>query len=46
MKRVAAGDHLTPWLLEPAKRPEDRADYCLKTMYYTTKKTFIKKNIL
>ena len=29
MKRVAAGAHLpTPWLFEPAKRP-DRADYCL-----------------
>ena len=30
MKRVAAGAHLpTPWLFEPAKRPDDRADYCL-----------------
>ena len=30
MKRVAAGAHLpTPWLFEPAKRPNDRADYCL-----------------
>ena len=30
MKRVAAGAHLpTPWLSEPAKRPDDRADYCL-----------------
>ena len=28
MKRVGA--HLpTPWLFEPAKRPDDRADYCL-----------------
>ena len=27
---VAAGAHLpTPWLFEPAKRPDDRADYCL-----------------
>ena len=26
MKRVALP---TPWLLEPAKRPDDRADYCL-----------------
>ena len=27
MKRVAAGAHLpTPWLFEPAKRPDDRAD--------------------
>ena len=30
MKRVAAGAHLpTPWLFEPARRPGDRADYCL-----------------
>ena len=30
MKGVAAGAHLpTPWLFEPAKRPDDRADYCL-----------------
>ena len=30
MKRVAAGAHLlTPWLLEPAKRSDDKADYCL-----------------
>ena len=30
MKRVAAGAHLpTPWLFEPAKRPDDRADYYL-----------------
>ena len=29
-KRVAAGAHLpTPWIYEPAKRPDDRADYCL-----------------
>ena len=31
IKRVAAGAraHLpTPWLFEPAKRPEDRVDYC------------------
>ena len=32
MKRVAAGAHLpNPWLFEPAKRPDDRADYCLGT---------------
>ena len=31
MKRVAAGVHLpTAWLLEPAKRTDDRADYCLE----------------
>ena len=30
MKRVAAGAHLpTSWLSESAKRPDDRADYCL-----------------
>ena len=30
MKRVAAGAHLPkPWLFEPAKRTDDRADYCL-----------------
>ena len=30
MKRVAAGADLpTSWLFEPAKRPDDRADYCL-----------------
>ena len=28
-KRVAAGVHFpTPWLFEPAKRPDDRAVYC------------------
>ena len=27
-KRGAAGAHLpTPWLFEPAKRPDDRTDY-------------------
>ena len=32
MKRVAAGDHLPiPWLFEPAKRSDDRAEYCLGT---------------
>ena len=30
MKRVAAGAHLpTTWLFKPAKRPDDKADYCL-----------------
>ena len=30
MKHVVAGAHLqTPWRFEPAKRPDDRADYCL-----------------
>ena len=31
MKRVAAGAHLsTLWLFDPAKRPDDRSDYCLQ----------------
>ena len=30
MKRVAAGAHLpTPWLFEPVKRSDDRANYYL-----------------
>ena len=30
MKRVAAVAHLpTPWFFEPAKRPDNSADYCL-----------------
>ena len=30
MKRVAADAPLqTPWLFEPAKRQEDKTDYCL-----------------
>ena len=30
MKSVAAGAHLpTPCLFEPAKRPDERAEYCL-----------------
>ena len=30
MKRVDAGAHFpTPWVFEPAKCPDDRADYCL-----------------
>ena len=34
MKRVAAGALLpTPWLFEPAKRPDDRADYCLDILW-------------
>ena len=32
-KRVAAGAHLrTPWTFEPAKRPDERADYCLDSI--------------
>ena len=35
MKRVAAGAHLpTPWLFEPAKRPDDRADCCLDCTFF------------
>ena len=35
MKRVAAGVHLpTPRLFELAKRPDDRADYCLDERIY------------
>ena len=40
MKRVAAGDHLpTPWLFEPAKRPDDRADYCLDCSFHPSAST-------
>ena len=35
MKRVAAGAHLpTTWVFEPAKRPDDRADYSLRRVDY------------
>ena len=35
MKRVAAGAHLpTPWLFDPAKRLDDRADYCLDCSFF------------
>ena len=38
MKRVATGAHLTtPWLFGPAKRPDDRADYCLGNVKHTLK---------
>ena len=34
VKRVAAGAHLpTPWLFEAAKRPDDRAVYCLNCTF-------------
>ena len=30
MKRADAGAHIsTSWFFEPAKRPDDKADYCL-----------------
>ena len=36
MKRVAAGAHFpTSWLFEPAKRPDERADYCLGTRQWS-----------
>ena len=39
IKRVAAGAHLpTPWLCEPTKRPDDRADYCLDCSFLTLRK--------
>ena len=35
MKRVAAGAHLPrPLLFEPAKRPDDKADYCLDCSFH------------
>ena len=41
MKRVTASAQLpTPWFFEPAKRPDDRAEYCLdlriREQFYTT----------
>ena len=34
MKHVATGAHLpTPWLFEPAKRPNDRTDHCLDSSF-------------
>ena len=37
IKRVAAGAHLpTPWLFESAKRPDDRADYCMDCSFLST----------
>ena len=45
MKRVAAGAHLpTPWLFELAKRPDDRADYCLEYLQYWNKNWNIGNN--
>ena len=36
MKGVAASTHLpTSWLFEPAKCPDDRADYCLGCSFRT-----------
>ena len=41
MKRVAAGAHLPrSWLFEPAKRPDDRADYCLREKHEFNSKMF------
>ena len=40
MERVAAGAHLpTPWLFEPAKRPDDRADYCVNCSFLPSAST-------
>ena len=40
MKRVAAGAHLrTPWLFEPAERPDDRTDYCLDCSFLPSAST-------
>ena len=34
IKRVAAGTHFpTHWRFEPAKRPDDIADYCLNCSF-------------
>ena len=44
MMRVAAGAHLmTIWLFEPAKRADDRADYCLD--YRRGPRGFVRNNI-
>ena len=41
MKREAAGAHLpTPWFFEPAKRPDDRADYCFGFSFLQCKATY------
>ena len=49
MKRVAAGTHLpSPWLFEPAKRPDDTADYCLDCSFSSssanTRYSFLRLN--
>ena len=42
MKRVAAGAHLpTPWLFESAKRPDDKADYCLDCSFLSSCKHLV-----
>ena len=41
IKRVAARTHLsTLWLFEPAKRPDDRADYCVDCCFYWKKNSW------
>ena len=43
MKRVAAGADLpTPWVFEPTKRPDDRADYCLDCSFLSQCKIWYK----
>ena len=45
MKRVAAGAPLlTPWLFEPAKRLDDKADYCLDCFLHQSKHFFLHFN--
>ena len=45
MKRVDAGAHLpTPWLFQPAKRSDDRADYCLGPQYNSS--TFCEHSLI
>ena len=40
MKLIAAGAHLpTPWLSEPAKLADDRADYCPDVGYLKKSRT-------
>ena len=50
MKRVAAGAHFpTPRLFEPAKRPDDRTDYCLVVgdfIYILHRVAFLMKSYL
>ena len=46
MNRVAAGAHLpSPWLFEPAKRPDDRTDYCLDNSRLLLKITVVRASL-
>ena len=48
IKRVAAGAHVpTPRFFEPAKRPDDRADFCMDCSFLpsaSTRYSFLKLN--